>query len=156
MESLPALFQVGFTADMEDQLDIIGQGEVQWTEMIRSFYDKFSGWLKDAKGAGAPENRKADALIAQIHKIRNWEIPERTAGKKAFDDRKFFASIETKYSKDGLISGRQWEALLTLALKYEQDLPELRSIAEENGFADDLADADAKRKKAEAGRKETT
>ena len=155
VESLPALFQVGFTADMEDQLDIIGQGEVQWTEMIRSFYDKFSGWLKDAKGAGAPENRKADSLIAQIHKIRNWEIPERTAGKKAFDDRKFFASIETKYSKDGLISGRQWEALLTLALKYEQDLPELRSIAEENGFADDLADADAKRKKAEAGRKET-
>ncbi len=154
VESLPELFQVGFTASMEDQLDDIGQGEVQWTEMIGAFYDKFSKWLKTAKGAGAPENAKADALIAQIHAVRNWEIPERSAGKRAFDDRKFFASIENKYEKDGLISGRQWEALLTLALKYEQDLPELRNIAVQFGFGDDLAAADEKRIVAERVREE--
>ncbi len=154
VESLPELFQVGFTASMEDQLDDIGQGEVQWTEMIGAFYDKFSKWLKTAKGAGAPENAKADALIAQIHAVRNWEIPERSAGKRAFDDRKFFASIENKYEKDGLISGRQWEALLTLALKYEQDLPELRNIAAQFGFGDDLAAADEKRIVAERVREE--
>ena len=149
VESLPELFQVGFTAMMEDQLDEIGQGEVQWTEMIGSFYDKFSLWLNAAKGAGAPETLKADSLIALIHQIKNWEIPERSAGKRAFDDRKFFASIENKYAKDGLISGRQWEALLTLALKYENDIPELRDLAARNGFAEDLADADEKRLAAE-------
>ena len=152
--SLPELFQVGFTASMEEQLDDIGNGEVQWTEMIGTFYDKFSKWLKTAKGAGAPENAKADALIAEIHKIVNWEIPERSAGKRAFDDRKFFASIETKYQKDGIISGRQWEALLTLALKYEKDLPQLRQIAEKTGFSGDLIDADAKRLAAEQERQE--
>ncbi len=154
VESLPELFQVGFTASMEDQLDDIGQGEVQWTEMIGSFYDKFSKWLKTAKGAGAPENRKADALLEQMHKIRNWEIPERAAGKRAFDDRKFFASIETKYMKDHLISGRQWEALLTLALKYEGDLPNLRTVAEQNDFLADLTAADEKRLSAERVRAE--
>ncbi len=154
VESLPELFQVGFTASMEDQLDEIGQGEVRWTEMIGSFYDQFSAWLKNAKGAGAPENAKADALIAQIHTVQNWEIPERTAGKRAFDDRKFFASIESKYGKDGLISGRQWEALLTLALKYEKDLPGLRQVAEQYGFIDDLNAADEKRIEAERVREE--
>ena len=154
VESLPELFQVGFTASMEEQLDDIGDGQVQWTDMIGSFYEKFSKWLKTAKGAGAPENSKADMLIAEIHKIRNWEIPERTAGKRAFDDRKFFASIETKYEKDGLISGRQWEALLTLALKYEKDIPELGKLAEEYGFADDLAAAAARRSDAERAREE--
>ncbi len=154
VESLPELFQVGFTASMESLLDDIENGGIRWTDMIGSFYKDFSLWLKDAKGAGAPENLKADAVIDLIHKIRNWEIPERSAGKRAFDDRKFFASIETKYIKDHTISGRQWEALLTLALKYEKDLPELRQVAEEAGFADDLKIADEKRLDAERTREE--
>lgn len=152
--SLPELFQVGFTASMEKLLDNIEEGEIQWTAMMQTFYEKFSKWLKTAKGAGAPENAKADVLIDLIHKIHSWEIPERTAGKRAFDDRKFFASIETKYSKDNLISGRQWEALLTLALKYEKDIPELRETARKSGFEDDLAAAESKRVEAEKEREE--
>ncbi len=154
VESLPELFQVGFTASMEEELDNIGDGNIEWTEMIGSFYEKFSKWLRSAKDAGAPSKEKADMLIDEIHKVCNWEIPERMAGKRAFDDRKFFASIESKNQKSGIISGRQWEALLTLALKYEKDLPELRQLAEQGGFMEDLQAVSEKLQNAELARQE--
>lgn len=152
--SLPELFQVGFTASMEDQLDSIEDEKIGWTEMIGAFYSKFQSWLHSAKTAGAPASAKADALFEQMHRIQHWEIPSHAVGKQAFDDRKFFASIENKYRKDGLISGRQWKALLTLALKYEKDLPDLRETAEKNAFGDDLAEADKIYKLAEQARGE--
>lgn len=152
--SLPELFQVGFTASMENQLDSIEDGKTAWTEMLGDFYSRFLTWLRTAKNAGAPAESKAGALFNLMHGIRHWEIPGSSAGKLAFDDRKFFASIENKFKKDSLISGRQWKALLTLALKYENDLPQLRTTAGENGFADDLAEADGQRKLAEQERKE--
>ncbi|MFZ9089354.1 MAG: DNA topoisomerase, partial [Planctomycetaceae bacterium] len=46
---LPHLFDVQFTARMEEQLDQIEEGSVAWTEMMRSFYGDFVGWVEEAK-----------------------------------------------------------------------------------------------------------
>ncbi len=143
VSTLPELFQVGFTADMETKLDKVEEGQVQWTGMLKEFYDKFSKWIGDAKDVGAPEKEKADALIALIGKVATWEAPEKGA-RKTYDDKKFFKSIVTKYEKTPKISGRQWEALLGLAVKYAEQLPGLDAFAAKHGFSEDLAAAKVK------------
>ncbi len=143
--SLPELFQVGFTADMEKQLDEVEEGTLQWTAMLDAFYGKFSGWLGTAKQEGAPEADKASALIRLLGTIREWEEPEKIPGKRAFNESRFFRSVEDKYKKDNAISAKQWDTLLSLALKYAEQLPALNEAAEQNGFAEDLKAAAAKR-----------
>jgi len=141
--TLPELFQVGFTADMETKLDKVEEGQVQWTGMLKEFYDKFSKWIGDAKEVGAPDKKKADALIALIGKVSSWDAPEKGA-RKTYDDKKFFKSIVDKYEKTPKISGRQWEALLGLAVKYSSQLPDLDAFAAKNSFSEDLEAAKAK------------
>ena len=54
VERLPELFDVGFTARMEQELDEIEEGKVSWTDMMADFYAKFSPWLEDARNSDAP------------------------------------------------------------------------------------------------------
>ena len=69
VSSLPDLFQVGFTASMEDKLDHVESGEIQWTNMLSDFYGQFSKWLGEAKNADAPEKSKAEVLLQMLSGI---------------------------------------------------------------------------------------
>ena len=141
IESLPELFQVGFTASMEEKLDGVEEGKIQWTAMLGEFYDKFSVWLKTAKDKGAPPTEKTEALLQQLQTITEWEKPEKVPGRRTFNEERFFKSVVDKYNKDARISAKQWEALLTLAVKYQARLSGLHEIANTTGFADELAEA---------------
>ncbi len=46
--SFPGLMDVSFTARMEEDLDRIAQGERDWRESVREFYEAFSKELEDA------------------------------------------------------------------------------------------------------------
>jgi len=138
--TLPELFQIGFTADMETKLDSIEEGKVQWTGMLKDFYSKFSVWLEAAKGVGAPEKGKADALLEVLKSVTTWDAPEKGA-RKTYDDKKFFKSIVDKYEKSPKLSSRQWEALLGLAVKYSSQIPNLKESAKSNAFDSDLETA---------------
>ncbi len=140
VETLPELFQIGFTANMETKLDEVEEGKVQWTGMLKDFYGKFSGWVETAKGIGAPDAAKADALIEALKAINVWDAPEKGA-KKTYDDKKFFTSIVAKYDKGTKLSSRQWEALLGLAVKYASQISGLEAVAAKNGFAQDIETA---------------
>src|SRR5438093_120748 len=48
LESFPDIFEVEFTAQMEESLDGIEEGERRWVETVREFYDRFSKNLKRA------------------------------------------------------------------------------------------------------------
>ena len=138
--SLPELFQVGFTAEMENQLDEVEEGHVQWTAMMRTFYDKFEKWLNAAKSAGAPESSKASALMTLLEGISEWEAPEKGAS-RTYDDKRFFTSLKKSFDAGKAVSARQWEAMLKMAVKYESQLPGLEQFAVDHGFAADLAAA---------------
>ena len=138
IESLPELFQVGFTADMEELLDHVEEGKIQWTQMLSDFYEKFSLWLQSAKDKGAPPTDKTVALLTQLEKVPQWEKIEKTAGHRAFNEQRFFKSIQDKFKKDSKISEKQWDALLALAVKYRPILPELDAVAEQTGFMSEL------------------
>ena len=48
-ERFPDIVNVKFTAQMEDDLDKVENGDVEWVELLREFYDGFEETLKNAK-----------------------------------------------------------------------------------------------------------
>lgn len=135
---LPELFQVGFTADMENQLDSVEEGKVIWTEMMQDFYGKFLQWLSAAKTEGAPAGEKAKALIELLNSITQWQKAEKS-GNRTYDDKRFFSSVLKAHESGKTVTAKQWEALLRLAVKYEEQLSTLSSVAEKYDFTEELA-----------------
>lgn len=151
--SLPELMQVGFTADMETQLDTVENGALEWTGMLKDFYEKFSEWLSSAKNAGAPQAEKAKAVLKLLSSIRKWDEPEKGA-KRVFDDKKFYTSVQSKAEKGSTITLKQWEALLNLAVKYASQLTDLDKTAGKYGFAEDVAAARSRREEIQKKRQD--
>lgn len=145
VQSLPELFQVGFTADMEKKLDNVEDGEVEWTAMLRDFYGVFSGWLRQAKFADAPADDKAAALIRILSDFQDWEKPVPQPGvKRPFNEKTFFNSVVAKKKSGVPVTVKQWNALLSIAAKYRSCLPGIEEAVQRYGFEQELNDAASK------------
>ena len=145
VQSLPELFQVGFTADMEKKLDNVEDGEVEWTAMLRDFYGVFSGWLRQAKFADAPADDKATALIRILSDFQDWEKPVPQPGvKRPFNEKTFFNSVVAKKKSGVPVTVKQWNALLSIAAKYRSRLPGIEEAVQRYGFEQELNDAASK------------
>jgi DNA topoisomerase-1 len=127
--TLPSLFEIGFTAGMEKELDEIENGALNWREMLRKFYENLSEWLSSAKYAGAPEKEKAAELLALLDLVTEWEPPVKS-GKRTYDDKKFSTSIRDQFAKDGDLTEKQWTALLRMAVKYKKAIPAFDEFVE--------------------------
>ena len=117
---LPQLFNVGFTAEMEQQLDDIEEGKLPWTKMMHDFYDRFSPWVASARDANAPEAGDAAQMVALLDGVRF--DPPNKVGKRTYDDKKFVDSIREKFKADGKLSEKQFSALQAIAGKYVSQL----------------------------------
>ena len=66
VKSFEDIFDVGFTAKMEDELDEIEEGKLPWRKSVKDFYDRFEEDLEQAKGdmesykAGIPTGLKCE------------------------------------------------------------------------------------------------
>lgn len=60
VESFNDIFNTAYTAQMEDSLDEIEEGNLNWRTALRGFYDKFSVDLKDAEES--IKNRKKTSI----------------------------------------------------------------------------------------------
>jgi DNA topoisomerase-1 len=66
VKSFEDIFDVGFTARMEEELDEIEEGKLPWKESVKEFYGRFSQDLEQAKGemesykAGIPTGQKCE------------------------------------------------------------------------------------------------
>ncbi len=114
---LPELFNVGFTARMEHELDEIEDGSVVWTDMIHKFYAKFVPWLEKAKQHDAPAGDTVKLLLEKMSDVK-FSSPEKR-GRRTFDDAKFYKSIREKFDSSGRITQRQYQALLVIASRYD-------------------------------------
>ncbi len=53
VDNFPDIFEVGFTSGIEDKLDKVEEGSVDWITLLKDFYDPFSADLEKApKGIG--------------------------------------------------------------------------------------------------------
>jgi DNA topoisomerase-1 len=141
VRTVPELFQIGFTAEMETELDKIEEGGLDWKKMLSEFYDKFSVWLKEAKADGAPANEKVKMLLIAIEGIKKWNAPEKV-GKRTYDDKKFFDSVKEHFESSEMISEKQWGALVSVAGKYREQIVNFDFIASKLKILDILKKSD--------------
>ncbi|MCP4177092.1 MAG: type I DNA topoisomerase [bacterium] len=139
VKTLPDLFNIGFTAEMENELDKVEDGDEVWSNMLQIFYDHFSKWLQDAKYNSAPAEEKVTNLFDILNKVKEW-APAEKKGTRTYNDQRFYSSIVKQHDKNSKLTSKQWESLLKLALKYEDQLPELNSLAEKHKFASEITD----------------
>ena len=116
VEKLPDLFDIGFTAQMEQKLDDIEAGSVGWVQMMTEFYSSFAPWLAAAKNSGAPEKEHAAAVLALFDGVTFEE--KKKVGRRTYDDAQFVGSIREKFNSTGQMSEKQFQALITMAAKY--------------------------------------
>lgn len=128
LRTMSELFQVGFTAEMEAELDKIEEGSLEWQKMLSDFYSQFCVWLKNAKLEGAPERGDARLLISALAGVKKWNESEK-GGRKKYDDRKFFESVQEQYKSKGAISEKQWNALVSLAARYKDQIKDFDLLA---------------------------
>jgi len=127
--SLSDLFDVGFTSKMEEELDSVEEGRIDWVAMMREFYTRFDAWIQGAKGPSADEG-VVRSILELLEGVGEWG-PEVRSGKRIRGDRPFVESIKKQMEKKTrAISQRQLDALGRIAWKYEAQVPGLKQALE--------------------------
>ncbi len=80
--NLGELFNVEFTALMEESLDKVEEGSVDWRKMLAEFYGKFEGWMQKVKEPPADQNA-VKHVLKSMESISRW-APEVTRGKRTY------------------------------------------------------------------------
>jgi len=141
-ESLSDLFNVSFTASMEEALDEVEKGTVEWTSMLGDFYQKFSVWIEAAKGPPVEPDRIV-TLIRALDSVTEW-APETKRGKRTYGDERFVRSLEKQFDDAKKpFSDRQLSALAMLAWRYREQAPAVEGALAEVGMSDISTSPDA-------------
>lgn len=113
--ALDPLFNVKFTAEMEEKLDRIEDGSVEWADMMKTFYVQFLDWLEGAKDMADPAATKE--ILAALEQVKEWAEPVKR-GRRTYADNETVKSVREKFEADGQITQRQQQMLFNLACKY--------------------------------------
>ncbi|NCC51421.1 MAG: type I DNA topoisomerase [Spartobacteria bacterium] len=133
--NLNELFDVKFTADMEQSLDEIENGTVEWTGMLATFYTSFQEWIEKAKGPAADKNVMA-RMLDTVNQVAEWG-PEQKRGKRTYSDKKFVESLRKQFEEGKkAVSQRQLDALIKLGAKYREQIPDWDQVVAELDIKD--------------------
>ncbi len=91
------LFDVGFTARMETQLDEVENPDtpLDWQGMLAAFYAQLKTWLSAARAPGA-DPEVVRAILEKFNEVREWAPPAKR-GKRTFSDEKFVSEIRDTF-----------------------------------------------------------
>ena len=137
VKKLEPLFNVGYTAKMEGELDKVEEGQEKGDGMLSGFYRKFAAWVEAAKDPPPPVE-KFEALFELLDEVKEWK-PSVGEGRRVYDDRGFVESVKKQLAEKRVnVSDRQLQALVKLAIAYRDQIPdgELRLI--DLGYGPDL------------------
>lgn len=132
VELLSDLFDVKFTAMLEEELDEIEEGKIEWTAMMKDFYGRFQEWMIRTREPGAnPDHVRK--VLSLMDRVQEWRPSESGRGK--FSDTKFVSSIRKQLDDTRKeVTARQFEALVAVALKYQDVAPETVNVLRELGY----------------------
>ena len=133
VKKLDSLFNVGYTAQMESELDKVAEKGEPMNQMLSEFYARF---LKEV-GACAeppPDRSKFEFVFGLLDQVRTWK-PAKKVGKRIYDDKAFFESVkEQAAGGQRPLSGRQLEFLVKMAVQYADQIPQCESQLKEAGL----------------------
>lgn len=142
---LPALFEVGFTARMEEELDRIEAGDMPWTDMMRRFYDRLEEWLAEAKTLQI-DGEELNQLLSLAAEITSFKPPVKR-GKRTYCDETFVREIREAAGSGKEITERQVAHLRRIVARYHDQVRSLTPQLKEELKLDSLIASEA-----EAGR----
>ena len=133
VKKLDSLFNVGYTAQMESELDKVEEQGEPMNQMLSEFYARF---LKEV-GACAeppPDMAKFEFVFGLLDQIREWK-PAKKVGKRIYDDKAFVESVKEQ-AADGRrpLSARQLEFLVKMAVQYADQIPQCEAQLKETGL----------------------
>ncbi len=121
VNDLDQLFNVDFTASMEQKLDDVENGNCNWRKMLEDFYGPFKEWMENAKEPPAdPED--VVKVLKVLEGVEEWAPPVRR-GRRLYSDEKFVESLQEQAEAGGRpVTKRQLETLLRISCRYRSQL----------------------------------
>ena len=132
VSKLDALFNVGYTAEMEAELDKVEEKGEPMNEMLSGFYAKFLAALRDATPA-PPSSEKFALVFSLLDQIKTWKEPKKV-GKRVYDDKAFVASVKEQMTSGKPLSARQLEFLVRMVSVYADQIPGAEQKLKESGI----------------------
>ncbi len=137
VKKLEPLFNVGYTAEMEGELDKVEEGAVRGDGMLSDFYRKFTAWMEAAKEP-PPSSDKFDQLFNLLDQVREWK-PAVKNGNRVYDDHGFVESVRKQLAENKLaVTDRQLQALVKLAIGYRDQIPDGEIKLIDMGYGQEL------------------
>ena len=133
-KKLDSLFSVGYTAEMEAELDKVEEQGEPMDVMLSDFYAKF---LTDIAACAepAPDREKFDEVFALLDNVKEWKEPKKV-GRRIYDDKAFVESVREQADRgDRPLSAKQLEYLVRMALLYSDQIPGVEKKMKELGLA---------------------
>ena len=130
---MDALFSVGYTAQMEAELDKVEEHGVSMNEMLSKFYVKFLKAIGDSVEP-PPDKSKFDVVFNLLESVKEWK-PAKKVGKRVYDDCAFVESVkEQADGKKRPLSDRQLQSLVRIAMMYSSQIPDCEAKLKEAGL----------------------
>ena len=121
VKKIEPLFNVGYTAQMEGELDKVEEGAERGNDMLSGFYRQFTAWVRDAQEP-PPPTEKFTALFKLLDEVKTWR-PPMTIGKRTFGDREFVESVRQQLAEGKMpVSEKQLQALVKVAVAYRDQI----------------------------------
>ena len=121
VKKIGPLFNVGYTAEMESELDKVEEGKERGDDMLSAFYRQFTAWVRDAQDPPPPAE-KFTALFELLDEVKTWR-PPMTIGKRTFGDREFVESVRQQLAEGKMpVSEKQLQALVKVAVAYRDQI----------------------------------
>lgn len=133
VKKLDSLFNVGYTAQMEAELDKVEGGGEPMNQMLSEFYAKFLKAL-EACAEPPPDISKFRFVFSLLDQVKEWK-PSKKVGRRTYDDKAFVESVK-KQAIDGKhqLTARQLEFLVKMAVMYADQIPEVEVKLREAGL----------------------
>ena len=123
VKKLDALFSVGYTAQMEAELDKVESEGEPMNQMLSEFYAKFLKAIADC-AEPPPDRAKFDFVFGLLDQVKTWK-PAKKVGKRVYDDKAFVESVKDQAAKGTRpLSARQLEFLVKMAVLYADQIPD--------------------------------
>ena len=131
VKKMDAFFSVGYTAEMEAELDKVEEHGVPMDEMLSAFYVKFRKALEGT--VEHVDTSKFDIVFDLLAQVKAWKEPK-TVGKRVYDDKAFVESVRKQRDEGKPLSSRQLEFLVRMVTMYADQIPGAELKLKENGI----------------------
>ena len=129
VKKLDSLFNVGYTAQMEAELDKIEEKGEPMNDMLSDFYKTFIISLESCRDA-APEDAKFEVVFSLLDQVKTWKEAKKV-GKRIYDDHAFVESVRQQRDAKRVLSAKQLDFLVRLVILYKEQIPDAeRTLAE--------------------------